>query len=682
MALLDLLLMGGGGVSVTYPATVTNGTPFTWRIVNGKPNEGWWGTTSGAFVTTFGSQAAPFAYLDSSGNATYTNGDFSPNFGTITLTINFQSGSVITKTVTISKGATPTVTMPTEQDVGTPFDWTISNGKPDMSYIVRSTNTYAGTEGNWGTQLIPSTGISNIQILDAYGNATNRIYRTPSTVINPFGYGWDYGTPNVGRTITLTFTFSNGTSVTKNIYVSEPRVAFTSNIFSVAAATYSKDYYWIIAGCGSGKLLVSTDRGTKFYQKIFAYRVNGVLTQRTDVNILNIRYFPKWGTNATGIWVAATSIGCFYGYTTLWSNSNGTGFNADTFSWMEWIPLTDLNNILTNYCADAIYWDQAGAIYAINGGICARYGFFGAEIGVSRAAAFSKSTITYYNSTTSTETVTNNYIPAGNFTTIYAPPNPSSVARSALLIGASDGEVYHLVADPYLGSNYPSYTNKPTTSGLEFRGYGKVNAYDAHAQVTGPRFIKKITSTYTGTGSSSLDYSYMALTQYNIAIPFIFSSTITNHSIPRTWQDDPSTFYKYYWQAGLTNVPTVGVAGTGAFIVQKTSDSTQIETASGFKFTPLIGGDGSGRIYKFGTIPFYSATNGISSSKDAALANYGILACCSVPITVSGYTDAFANIYVGSMGTIQKEIVYNNNSQLSNAIINNGGTIKNVYTQV
>jgi hypothetical protein len=84
---------------LTYPSTAKSpsrgGTYFTWSVTGGKPNESWYATTTAPDLPSISGFS-----LDSSGAATYTNGDFGPNTtGLVTVTFYFSQSGTYTRTI-------------------------------------------------------------------------------------------------------------------------------------------------------------------------------------------------------------------------------------------------------------------------------------------------------------------------------------------------------------------------------------------------------------------------------------------------------------------------------------------------------------------------------------------------------------------------------------------------------
>lgn len=93
--------------NVTYPATSTHGTPFSWSISGGTPGDTYFVWTKGAFRVRVPSTGG--AVLDGSGSISYNNADWSTvqggtaNFGTITVIFYFGNGHIVTKQHTVSQ---------------------------------------------------------------------------------------------------------------------------------------------------------------------------------------------------------------------------------------------------------------------------------------------------------------------------------------------------------------------------------------------------------------------------------------------------------------------------------------------------------------------------------------------------------------------------------------------------
>lgn len=175
---------------VNYPTTSTHGTPFSYTITNGIPRSNWYVTTSGAFETRY--PASGTVQLDNTGGASFTDGDWYPNYGVIDVTFHFVGNITVTKPMTISVRP-PTIEYPTTSTNGIPFNWKIENGIPYDDW-------YVETSGDFVVRY-PTTGTLK---LDANGKH--------------FSYTGDWS-PNHG-TITLTFYFASGVTVTKNMVVS------------------------------------------------------------------------------------------------------------------------------------------------------------------------------------------------------------------------------------------------------------------------------------------------------------------------------------------------------------------------------------------------------------------------------------------------------------------------------
>ena len=86
-------------ITINYPSTSTNGTPFSWSISKAVPNDTWYAQVTGAFSRRV-PDTGTFS-VDGSGSASYTNGDWSPNNGSITVTFYFTNSGTVTKTMNV-----------------------------------------------------------------------------------------------------------------------------------------------------------------------------------------------------------------------------------------------------------------------------------------------------------------------------------------------------------------------------------------------------------------------------------------------------------------------------------------------------------------------------------------------------------------------------------------------------
>jgi hypothetical protein len=137
-------------ITVSYPSTAIQGTPFSWNVSGGQPGDTWYATTIGGPARIPDTGTWPVA-LDGSGNAFYSGADFGVYTGTITVEFHFTASGTVTKTITI----TPTfnISYITDAYQGVPFTWSVSGGKANETW-------YADIKNIAGTQLarIPSSG--------------------------------------------------------------------------------------------------------------------------------------------------------------------------------------------------------------------------------------------------------------------------------------------------------------------------------------------------------------------------------------------------------------------------------------------------------------------------------------------------------------------------------------------
>ena len=80
-----------------FPSAAAQDFLFPWSVVGGQPNESWYFTT-----TAPGSPNSGPLTLDSTGAASFTNGNFGNDTGTITLTFYFSQSGTYTRTITIT----------------------------------------------------------------------------------------------------------------------------------------------------------------------------------------------------------------------------------------------------------------------------------------------------------------------------------------------------------------------------------------------------------------------------------------------------------------------------------------------------------------------------------------------------------------------------------------------------
>jgi len=229
--------------TVTFPTSQTEGIPFNWSIAGGIPGEGYYITTNAPSHLTYGSISSYYGTLNGSGAASITGWDFMPNAGTFTVTIQFQFSNTVTKTIVVSIGAAPTVTMASTQAVGTPITWTISGGTANMGYYVDSNSNTTNFKAPylWGSS-------GNLQYLSGSGTATNS------------AAPWDFGAPDKGRTLTITFYFQNGSTVVKSLIITGTPITFTTTLNSVCYhSSYGYNEPRNIAVGDGGAILYSLD---------------------------------------------------------------------------------------------------------------------------------------------------------------------------------------------------------------------------------------------------------------------------------------------------------------------------------------------------------------------------------------------------------------------------------------
>jgi hypothetical protein len=203
--------------AVSYPSTVTNGSPFTYNINSGYPNETYYITTDAPNHTRIPSSGT--LSLDGAGAATVSGNDFSPDVGTFTVTFHFSQSNPVTKTVTVLH-IPISITYPLSATDGTPFSYSISNGYANENFYIATTAPshprYPATDGTFFT-------------LDGSGN-----YSRSDGDFSP-----DSGT------FTVTFHFSQSGSVTKTIVVSpQPALSVDYLIVGGGAGGSTGTFYY------------------------------------------------------------------------------------------------------------------------------------------------------------------------------------------------------------------------------------------------------------------------------------------------------------------------------------------------------------------------------------------------------------------------------------------------------
>jgi len=136
-----------GPVITNYPPVTTWNTPFSYGITGGRSNETWTSSWSGAFSgTSNGTLAAD-------GTASYNNGDFGKNYGTVTVTWTFAQSGTRTKTVT-NQPIQPIVSYVSSIARGATFTWSMIGAENEIVDCVVSganTLTTSFTLSNTGT---------------------------------------------------------------------------------------------------------------------------------------------------------------------------------------------------------------------------------------------------------------------------------------------------------------------------------------------------------------------------------------------------------------------------------------------------------------------------------------------------------------------------------------------------
>jgi len=212
------------GISINnYPTQTYYGTPFSYDISGGYPNETWTANWSGAFSGTAGGS------LNSSGTASYSTGTFGTNYGTVTITWTFsRSSQTPSKTVTNNPSGI-SISYPTTAIHGTGFTWSLSGGWPGETASVSWTGAASG---------------STNATLNSSGNYNN-------------GGTGDFGT-NYGS-ITVTWNFSqstayNGTTRSITNYAPAPTINYPA---SVSGHGPSATFTWSVSGIPNESFTVS-----------------------------------------------------------------------------------------------------------------------------------------------------------------------------------------------------------------------------------------------------------------------------------------------------------------------------------------------------------------------------------------------------------------------------------------
>ena len=197
--------------TITYPTTSTHGTAFTWSIANAQPSEGWYAQTTGAFSARV--PGIGYLYVDASGAASYTNGDwgtispgFTNNKGAVTVTFTFEkSGLTVTKAHTVNAATTtaaPTTAAPTTAAPTTAEPTTAAGTTTKALTVGLCKKSYTGTpnlSSLWGTynvSFFTGTGTDTVAVDSFSGGQLSTAH--PNGLTTNYSIEWTgYFVPNV-----------------------------------------------------------------------------------------------------------------------------------------------------------------------------------------------------------------------------------------------------------------------------------------------------------------------------------------------------------------------------------------------------------------------------------------------------------------------------------------------------
>jgi hypothetical protein len=219
---------------------VIQNTAFTWSISGAQPNETWSAVATGAFSNTYG----PFP-VDSSGNVTYTNGNFGPSVtGALVLTFSFsQTPGTIVKTINILPATALALTVGTTTVLNGTHKYFLYNNAGILGntpFLVSETNggthwtgaSVAGASGlDWGVEATSSavTPTANGALICRVNATANRLS------------AFYFGAANVGNIQTNGSSTTYGTS---SDYRLKENIVELTDALSVVDAIRPVQYTW------------------------------------------------------------------------------------------------------------------------------------------------------------------------------------------------------------------------------------------------------------------------------------------------------------------------------------------------------------------------------------------------------------------------------------------------------
>jgi hypothetical protein len=228
------------GILISYPTAVIQNTAFTWSISGAQPNETWSAVATGAFSNTYG----PFP-VDSSGNVTYTNGNFGPSVtGALVLTFSFsQTPGTIVKTINILPATALALTVGTTTVLNGTHKYFLYNNAGILGntpFLVSETNggthwtgaSVAGASGlDWGVEATSSavTPTANGALICRVNATANRLS------------AFYFGAANVGNIQTNGSSTTYGTS---SDYRLKENIVELTDALSVVDAIRPVQYTW------------------------------------------------------------------------------------------------------------------------------------------------------------------------------------------------------------------------------------------------------------------------------------------------------------------------------------------------------------------------------------------------------------------------------------------------------
>lgn len=323
--------------SITYPATSTHGTYFTWSISGAQPNEGWYVDVTGDFTNRVPGTGT--IAVDASGAATYTDGDWSnvgpgyaTNLGTVTLTFHFDSGCVVTVPHTISAAGTPTSTSTTTTTTSTTAAPTTTTtvAPPPGGGIINFTLNASCASG---------LGVYEVDNLSPYPPGNYEIsYMPRTTPYDPSESSDDRG-PYQALDYLQRTNLANGTYYVTVRYASDTAI-FTSKSVAISCSTTTTAApnpvsLADINGNKSTHLVVLGGSPVAACNIYLYFAPNGDIYTQTgegDINDLGSWYIPETGGAGSGYYIrwtvnsviANTGAGNYYDVSSGWLSLGST----------------------------------------------------------------------------------------------------------------------------------------------------------------------------------------------------------------------------------------------------------------------------------------------------------------------------------------------------------------------